>query len=77
MSRERLTRAELDISIRQRGADVVLARDRATNLECRYLEVGDLRLLRSSFGVYGNPMLGSSQMYFFHLDTADNAIAQR
>lgn len=77
MSKERLTRAELDRSIRQHGADVVLAQVRATDLECRYVEAGNLRLLHSSFGVHGTPMLGSSQMYFFHLDTTDNAIAQR
>jgi hypothetical protein len=37
---------------RCRGRIVILARDRVTKLEYRYLEVGDLRLVHSSFDVY-------------------------
>ena len=58
-----------------RGRIVIFAWDRVTKLEYCYLEAGNLRLVLFSFDVYGTPILGSSQMYFSHLDAVDNAIA--
>jgi hypothetical protein len=44
---------------------VILDQDRIANLDLRCIEARNLRLVSSSFDMYGTPMLDSSHMYFF------------